>query len=152
MIYYLNKYYKYPPSIIVTLGKFIGYKNDDDVSVCMCIGRDTRLDPRDVMGLKNRGLSWKEIIKTTGFQPSTLFKKAGFDYFDTVPHRFEHAFSEYKKWKKNPSYQMDLSDDEVRDLVQLNLVIHLFGVTAQNMMKARDRGARWSNIILAGGR
>lgn len=149
---YMVMGYGYPREMVVTLGKYIGKENNDDVSVCLYLGRKTQLDPRNIMGLKRKGLSWKKIMQIINFDPQQIFKEIGFDYFSGVPSRFRHSFGEYKKWKKNPAYAMGLTDSDVRDLVQLRFVMKMFGVTAQQMMKARSSGADWITIILAGGR
>lgn len=150
MTWYIHRAYGYDVDTVILIGQHIG--NDDDVAVCLNFARRRQFDPRDVMGLKRKGQSWKAIIKALSIDASKLFTEAGiYDIFG-VPGCYKHSYGELKKWKQDPSYEMDLSDEEVRDLVHLAFVVRTFGSTPINIMRQRNSGKSWTSIILNQGR
>jgi len=127
MTYIMSRKYATDKNVVMTLGRLL--TNDDDVSVCLYLSQQTLVHPQNVMGMRRSGMSWKEVIKSLGFDATKL-----------------------KKWQKNPSYQMDLTDDDVRDLVQLRFLVVNFGVTAIEVMRARNAGSSWTAMILSKGK
>ncbi len=150
MTFIMYRAYNTDKQIVMTLGKLL--ENDDDVSVCLYLAEKTKIHPQNIMGLKRANQSWKQIIKSISFEPSTIFTDAGiYDIFG-VPHVFRHSYGEYKKWQKDATYQMDLTDDDFRDLVQLRFVTKNYGVTLINAMRRRNAGESWTNMILGSGK
>ena len=150
MTFIIYRAYNTDKQIVMTLGKLL--ENDDDVSVCLYLASKTQIHPQNIMGLKRANQSWKQIIKSISFEPSTIFTDAGiYDIFG-VPHVFRHSYGEYKKWQKDANYQMDLTDDDFRDLVQLRFVTKNYGTSLIAAMRKRNAGESWTNMILSGGR
>lgn len=150
MTFIMYRAYNTDKQIVMTLGKLL--ENDDDVSVCLYLAGKTQIHPQNIMGLKRANQSWKQIIKSISFEPSTIFTDAGiYDIFG-VPHIFRHSYGEYKKWQKDANYQMDLTDDDFRDLVQLRFVTQNYGASMITVMRKRNAGESWTNMILSGGR
>ena len=146
MTFLMVHYYKAEKNVVMTLGKLLD--NDNDVSVCLYLSKKTQLHPQDIMGLKRAGQSWKQIVKSIGFQPATVFTDMGLYEIFGVPKVFKHSYGEYKKWQNDPSHEMDLTDDDFRDMVQLRFVVKNFGVPYITVMRKRNAGYPWTNIII----
>ncbi|MFP4497698.1 MAG: hypothetical protein ACLFQV_05755 [Vulcanimicrobiota bacterium] len=144
--------YGYDKKMVATLGSFIGAENDDDVAVCLHLGKNTGLDPRDIMGLKRKGMEWHQVIKTIGYDPAELFTAAEISRTSRVPGIFRSAFDKFRHWEKDPLKEIQLTDDETRNMVNLNLVVKAFGVPSLNVMRKKNEGADWIYMILSGGR
>jgi len=150
MTYIMSRKYGVDKSVVTILGKMLD--NNDDVSVCLYLHKKTSIHPQNIMGLKRKGMSWKQIMKSLKFEPDALFTESGIYEIFGVPRKFKHSYGELKKWQKDPSHEMDLTDDDVRDLVQLRFIVRNFGVPPINVMRARNSGASWTNMILSGGK
>jgi hypothetical protein len=148
--YHLSRYYKFTPQIVAAVGNFL--KNTDDVSVCLYIAKETGADPRSMALVKEKATCWKDVLKGYNFDSGRLFEDLGINVNLGVPKCYKHAFNEYKKWFSDPSREMDLSDMEIIDLVQLRLIVKLYGVTAGEVMKSRNKGADWTSLMITGGK
>lgn len=147
MTYIMARLYGVDKNVVITLGKTLD--NDDDVSVCLFLSQQTGIHAQNVMGLKRSGMKWTEAMKSINFKVNKLFEDIKMHELFGVPGRFKHAYNEYKKWNNDPSYEMDLTDDDVRDLVQLRFIVVNWGNATKDVMKERDRGASWTNMILS---
>ncbi|MCE1248386.1 MAG: hypothetical protein LWY06_17230 [Firmicutes bacterium] len=147
MTYFMAKYYNADKQVVMILGKTL--ENDDDVSVCLHLGQSTGIHPQNIMGLKRSGMAWKEAMKSVSFPVSKLFTDVGMYEIFGVPARFKHAYNEFKKWQGDAGYEMDLTDDDVRDLVQLRFAVQNCGMSAIEAMRKRNSGTSWTNIILS---
>jgi hypothetical protein len=147
MTYTMARYYQSEKPVVMTLGKLL--ENDDDVSVCLYFGQQTGIHPQNVMGLKRSGMLWKDAMKSISFQPSKLFTDVGMYELVGVPAKFKHSYNEFKKWQGDANYEMDLTDDDVRDLVQLRFVVQNCGMSVIEAMRTRNSGASWTNIIIS---
>lgn len=150
LTYAMCHYYKAEQDVVTTLGKLLD--NDDDVSVCLYLSQKSGIHPQDIMGMKRQGLPWKQIIKSLNVSPEEIFTESGMYEIFGVPAKFKHSYGELKKWQKDPNHSMDLTDDDVRDLVQLRFVVVNFGAPCINVMRSRNSGRTWTELILSQGR
>lgn len=147
MTYFMSKFYNADKQVVMTLGKLL--ENDDDVSVCLYFAQVTGIHPQNIMGLKRSGMSWKDAMKSIAFTPSKIFTDVGMYEIFGVPARFKHSYNEFKKWQGDAGHEMDLTDDDVRDLVQLRFTVQNCGMSVIEAMRKRNSGASWTNIILS---
>lgn len=150
LTYYMSTFYKFDKYIVTTLGSLLD--NPDDVSVCLYIAQETNIHPQDIMGVKRAGESWVQILRSIKYCPSKIFVEPGMYEIFGVPAKFRHSYNQLKKWQSNPGHQIELDDDQVRDLVQLRFVVTNFGTPPIDTMRARNSGRTWTNIILNSGR
>jgi hypothetical protein len=148
LVHVYSYQYKVPIKTISNIGHRID--DNDDVSVCLYVAKKRGYDPLDILGLKKRGLPWKEIFKIVGLDMENLFTETNILYVSKVPGRFRHAVGEYHKWRKDPTYPMDLTDNDVRDMVQMQFVMTQQGLPAGQVMDIRNSGADWNVVILGG--
>ncbi|MCD4783263.1 MAG: hypothetical protein K8T10_05445 [Candidatus Eremiobacteraeota bacterium] len=146
MTYLMSRKYGVEKNVVTILGKML--ENDDDVSVCLYLYTKSSIHPQDIMGLKRKGMAWKQIMKSLKFDADKLFTEAGIYEIFGVPQKFKHSYGELKKWQKDPSHEMNLTDDDVRDLVQLGFLVRNSGIPPINIMRERNAGASWTNMIL----
>jgi hypothetical protein len=146
LIWIYTRYYQFDKEKVFTLVKYLG--NYDDVSVCLYLAKKTGMDPQDIMGLRRMGKSLNDILKTLSYPADQLFFSMGtYDVFG-VPACFKHAYGEYKKWQQNPSYVMDLTDDDIRNMVQIHLALYTAGRPAITLMRERNSGRSWEDILI----
>lgn len=148
LTYHLHSGYGFPKAIVSTIGKMIG--NNDDVSVCLFLGKSKGLDPRIIMGMRNKGFSWAQTMESSGFEAYLLFDKIGIIDANGVPPKFRKAFKKYDKWKEDGG-KLEMEDQEVRDLVQMRFCVNTFGVPISQVLKAGSRN-NWTHVILNQGR
>lgn len=146
LVYYMHQAYGFNKKMISTVGRMLN--NNDDVSVALRIARQKNLDPRIVMGMRRKGMTWMQILKSCGMHPSKLYENLSVHQVMGVPDRFKKTFGEYQKWTENPADDIELKDEQVQDLVQLRLVVKIFGVHGRTVMKIRNSGKDWTQIIL----
>jgi hypothetical protein len=148
--YHLSRYYGFTSEMVMAVGNFL--KNTDDASVCLFIAKEKGADPRSMALAKEKSPCWKDVFKCYNFNFGRLFEDIGVNINLGVPKCYRHAYDEYRKYLADPTREMDLSDREIIDMVQLRLIVKLYGVSAGEVMKARNNGADWTSLMITGGR
>jgi hypothetical protein len=146
----LARTYGFRTLMVVAIGNFL--KTVDDTSVCLYLAKEKGYDPRPVAAIRENKTPWKAVMKNLSYSPFGLFENLAFSGTGPIPDRFKHAYEEYKKWRDDPTREMDLTDDDVRDMVQLRLIVKLYGVPASEVMKLRNSGVGWEEIMIRGGK
>lgn len=147
---FVSRGFGYSTSIVSSVGAMM--KNNDDVCVTLRLAKERGLPPGMMADAFNQKGSWMAVCKSLTYHPSEFFKDTDFCDYLGAPGRFKAAYKKYHTWMKDPEKEIDLTDDEIRDLVIMRMVVKLFGVTPNEVMKARNSGRDWTQIILNQGR
>jgi hypothetical protein len=108
----------------------------DDLAVLLFISRSTGKSPARVMQLRLEGQPWWEIGRRLGMGADVWF----------VPVRrdpgppYGKAYGHWRKHGKDSHHELDLSDDDVRNLVAVRLLHEYFDVEVEVAMEWRSSG------------
>jgi hypothetical protein len=116
---------------------------DEDLPVVLFLAGHNKTGPTRIAGLRAKGESWMSIMENRVISPSVFyFILAGkiesktfapiFARYDSIPD---------KKW-----HEMSLSDDEIRDIVNLKFIYSYHDYSVFEVMKMRDLGKSYLKI------
>ncbi|MHC9541730.1 MAG: hypothetical protein AB9903_19665 [Vulcanimicrobiota bacterium] len=141
---FLARYYQVDPIVVISLGQRMTYP--DDVSVAIFLAKMADRNPLDLLEPRLKKKSWESIAELLKIDPSGIFTPLSPK--DNVPEAFRHAYQEYQKHLKNPSYKMVLYDKEYRNLVQLKLMVDAFKSLPLSVMQNIDSGKTFTTLII----
>ncbi len=149
LTYFMHQGYRFDKNTVSNIGKQMD--NNDDVSACLRFARDTGINPASIRGMRHGGQEWQSIMKSLAYEPHRLYEGLGIIDNLGVPPRFRDTFRKYDRYLKDGE-PLILTDEDVRDLVQLRFCIVTFGVPVGEVFRARARHDSWTSVILNQGR
>lgn len=130
----VGEYYKVPRNEITCLSnKGIPH---NDIPVVFFIAKRARAAPSKVVDLRLRGFSWLDITYNYGLSPEIYY----------VPVKEVHgppygkAYGYYKKKPRNKWKEIELSDDDVMNLVNLRFISSHYQYEPERVVKLRSQG------------
>lgn len=135
-----SDYYRVEPAVISRLEN--KKLSSDDVAVALFLSTRVKVSPEVIATWRIGGSSWANITVRLGLQPDI--------YFVSIPANvkvgppYGRAYGYY--WKKPKKFV--LTDDEVVNLVQLRVVSEYYGYDPVVVMKWRESGERFDQIIV----
>ena len=109
-----------------------------DLPVVLFISRSSGQPVAAIVDLRTRGMNWIDVFRQLGVRSDLLF--VDLDRDPGPSYR-----TAWTSWRANPS-SLRLTDYQVRDLVQLQVVRRLSGVSVSEVAQTRARGR--SPIVL----
>lgn len=141
---FMARHYQVDPIVVISLGQRMTYP--DDVSVAIFLAKMADRNPLDLLEPRLEKKSWESVADLLKIDPSGMFTPLSSEY--NVPEAFRHAYQEYQKHLRNPSYKMVLYDKEYRNLVQLKLMVEAFKSSPPSVMENISNGKTFTNLIL----
>jgi hypothetical protein len=108
----------------------------NDIPVVFFLAKTAHVAPSKVMSLRLRGFSWLDITYHYGLSPAIYY----------VPVKEVHgppygkAYGYYKKKPKHKWKEIDLSDEDVMNLVNLRFMSSHYNYEPERIVKLRSQG------------
>jgi len=114
-----------------------------DLPVILFLSGLSKTGPSRIAKLRADGESWKEIMKNRVIPPSQFyFMISG----DIESETFAPIFAKYKALPERKWKEIVLTDDEIRDLVNLKFIYSYHDYSVFKVMKMRDLGKSYPEI------
>jgi hypothetical protein len=114
----------------------------EDVALALLISSESRRPLEDIVDLRARGLSWWDI--------SVRYRVPADVYFADLPPQpgppFGRAWGHWKK-HRNAARRMQVSDEELRDLVAVQLVHRYYDLSIEQAMSLRSHDVPLEAIV-----
>jgi hypothetical protein len=136
-----SRYFDREPQVVQDWGH--QFPNPDDLAVFLHVCSHTQLPPPIVYSYRRQGLSWYEVGVRAGLPVSVWYVPV---VVDPGPP-YGKAYGHWKKHRRNPSYNVRLTDRQARDLVAMRMAHEYYGVTPEVAMNWRRQGSSVQDIM-----
>lgn len=130
----VGEYYRVPErEVIVIRERRI---SDDELPVVFFIANRARVEPRVIVDLRLRGMSWYDISIRYGIYPDVYYVPVAV----TPGPPYGKAYGHYKKRKKSEWKKIKLADADIINLVNLRFISDHYGYAPDKVIKYRSEG------------
>jgi len=137
------RYFGYSPEAISEYARRYGAR--DDLAVTLFVATRSRRSPEQIHQLRLRGLFWWEI--------STMNELAGDVWFTELDGErpedpvFEPAYRQLERWNRGEVRHLEITDEEVRNLVAVRVIHDVFDLPVARAMELRSTGRELPAIV-----
>ncbi len=89
-----------------------------------------------------------ENLKGEGFENEEIERVIFYSHLNTIPSTFRRAFKEYTKYTEDNSYDLNLYDGEIRNLIQLKFCTDFLGMDPWYVIETVDEGYTFTDLIM----
>jgi len=89
-----------------------------------------------------------EKLKEGGFEDGEIERVIFYSHLNTIPSTFRRAFKEYTKYGEDNSYDLNLYDGEIRNLIQLKFCADYLGMDPWYVIEKIDEGSTFTDLIM----
>ncbi len=139
-----GEYFGHSPE---TMASFAGrYGSQDDLAVTLFVSSRSRKSPEQVHQLRLRGLFWWEISYMEEIKADEWFVPGYETTSATVEPQFREAYKRHGEWKRGAA-KLELTDDEVRDLIAVRITHEKTGAPVEHLMRQRSQGKDLARML-----
>lgn len=144
VVKFLANHYKVDKIVVISLHQRM-VLFEDDTSVALYLAKLADMDPMKILPMRLSGNSWAKVMEMNNIAPKKLFVNLP-DKKD-MGHRFAILSKIAKDYAKDPNCTPELSDNNVRDMVQLKLLNSAFNMKYADIINKVNSGKSYSDII-----
>jgi hypothetical protein len=139
----LVNFYKIDKTTIQSIGQDL--TDPLDIHPTLFLAKAAALNPMTLFERRKNGDSWMAVIRKYGINPVLLFTA-----LENVkpPSRFDHAYAQREKLAKDPTYQVNLYDSEVRELLGLKYCVEALLMPPQEIFSRMSDHVDLEDIIV----
>ena len=121
------------------------YGAREDLTVLLFVATRTAQTPEQLHQLRLRGLFWWEISTMNELPGDVWFTNPeGEAAEETI---YEPAFRELERWNRGETRNLEITDDDVRNLVAVRVIHDVFDLPVRQAMALRSAGEPLSTIV-----
>ena len=127
-----------------TLADILAFEPDpEDVPVIFMLSQITGVSPVKMAELRDRGDGWQALMSVRGAKPQDLYFMISADFESKV---FSPVFEKFSSTPESDWGKIELTDQDIVNLVNLRFVYRNHGYSAFEVMAMRDRGESFPAI------
>jgi hypothetical protein len=120
------------------------YGTRDDLAVTLFVASKAARSPEEIHQLRLRGLFWWEISTMHDLSGDVWFTKAEAEQPEP---EYERSYRQLENWRRGRTRHLELTDDEVRDLIAVRVVHDVMNVPVKRAMKLRSSGKDLAQML-----